>query len=131
MNILDDQFPIFRKPGWNSRPVTYSVPLMIPVLLVLKAKAEVTLVVASKQASRGVFHHACARRVPPGPHPLYSAYTCLLRKGEDGGDEDDDEEEEGEEVDGVELLQEVGLTANLSLTLGTKTLTTHATLLSP
>ena len=28
-------------------------------------------------------------------------------------------------------LEEVPLTANLSLTLGTKTLTTHATLLSP
>ena len=39
-------------------------------------------------------------------------------------------EEEEEEYDGVEL-EEVGLTANLSLTLGTKTLTTHATLLSP
>ena len=38
--------------------------------------------------------------------------------------------EEEEEYDGVEL-EEVGLTANLSLTLGTKTLTTHATLLSP
>ena len=37
---------------------------------------------------------------------------------------------EEEEYDGVEL-EEVGLTANLSLTLGTKTLTTHATLLSP
>ena len=31
----------------------------------------------------------------------------------------------------VVWVQEVGLSANLSLTLGTKSLTTHATLLSP
>ena len=96
MNILDDQFPIFRKPGSNSRPVTHSVPL----LLVLKAKAEVILVVASKQAGFSIMRALDASLLAP---ILYTRPTLVCwSKGGDGGDDDeehDDDEEDGDDDD--------------------------------
>ena len=35
-NISDDQFPIFREPRWNLRPITFYVPHLISVVLVMQ-----------------------------------------------------------------------------------------------